>query len=60
MDRFQRSYYRLMARDDYREKKRQVFQAWVGQIFKVALKGDYEDIRLAQGDGGLDGIIISQ
>lgn len=60
MDRFQRSYLRLMARDDYREKKRQVFQDWVGKIFKVALKGDYEDIRLTQGDGGLDGIIFSQ
>ncbi|MCO8123313.1 hypothetical protein NHH03_16305 [Stieleria sp. TO1_6] len=60
MDRFQRSYLRLMARDDYREKKRQVFQDWVGQLFKKALIGDYENIRLTQGDGGLDGIIVSE
>jgi len=60
MDRFQRSYLRLMARDDYREKKRQVFQDWVGQLFKKALKGDYENIRLTQGDGSLDGIILSE
>lgn len=60
MDRFQRSFLRMLARDDYREKKRQVFQDWVGQIFQMALKGDYEDIRLTQGDGKLDGIILSE
>ncbi|MEO9591685.1 ABC-three component system protein [Rhodopirellula bahusiensis] len=60
MDRYQRNYLRLMARDDYREKKRQVFQDWVGQLLKKALKGDYENIRLTQGDGGLDGIILSE
>ncbi|HBJ36155.1 MAG TPA: hypothetical protein DDZ51_15675 [Planctomycetaceae bacterium] len=60
MDRFQRSYLRLMARDDYREKKAQVFQDWVGQLFRKALKGDFENIRLTQGDGSLDGIILSE
>lgn len=60
MDRWQRSYWRLIANESYRNKKRQVFQDWVGQIFKLALKGDYENIRLTQGDGGLDGIIISE
>jgi hypothetical protein len=60
MDRLQRSYFQLMAKNDYLEKKRQVFQDWIGRLLKLAWKGDYEDIRLTQGDGGLDGIVISQ
>ena len=60
MDRMKRSYLRLLAKDDFREKKRQEFQAWVGKIFELGFLGDYDSIRLTQGDGGLDGIILSE
>ncbi|QDU57836.1 ABC-three component system protein [Aeoliella mucimassa] len=60
MDRFQRSMFRLHAKNSYLELKRQEFQAWVGRIFEFGFVGDYLVIRLTQGDGGLDGIILSQ
>jgi|694.fasta_scaffold34614_3 hypothetical protein len=60
MDGFQRSWYRLLAKNDYLETKRQEFQAWAGKIFQLAFSDNYIPIRLTQGDGGLDGIILSQ
>ena len=60
MDRMKRSYLRLLAKDDFREKKRQEFQAWIGKIFELGFLADYDSIRLTQGDGGLDGIILSE
>ncbi len=60
MDRFQRSWFRLLAKNSYLELKRQEFQGWIGRIIEVAKMGDYTSIRLTQGDGGLDGIILSE
>ncbi|QDV81348.1 ABC-three component system protein [Planctomycetes bacterium TBK1r] len=60
MDRMQRGYFRLAAENTYLKLKRQEFQAWVGKILEMSLPDDYENIRLTQGDGGLDGIIISR
>lgn len=60
MDRFQRSWFRLLAKNSYLELKRQEFQAWIGKIFELGFLGDYSVIRLTQGDGGLDGIILSE
>ena len=60
MDRLQRGYYRVAAELKYLKLKRQEFQTWVGEILKASLLGDYENIRLTQGDGGLDGIIFSR
>lgn len=60
MDRFQRSWYRLLAKNDYLELKRQEFQGWVNKIFQFAFNTDYVPIRLTQGDGGLDGIILCE
>jgi hypothetical protein len=60
MDRFQRSWYRLLAKNDYLELKRQEFQGWVSKIFQQGFNADYIPIRLTQGDGGLDGIILSE
>lgn len=60
MDRFQRSWFRLLAKNSYLELKRQEFQAWVGKIFELGFLADYIPIRLTQGDGGLDGIIVSE
>lgn len=60
MDRFQRSWFRLLAKNDYLELKRQEFQAWVGKLFELGFLADYTVIRLTKGDGGLDGIIVSE
>ncbi len=60
MDRFQRSWFRLTAKIQYLELKRQEFQAWVGKLFEFGFLADYTVIRLTRGDGGLDGIIISE
>ena len=60
MDRFQRSWFRLLAKNSYLELKRQEFQAWVGKLFELGFLADYTVIRLTQGDGGLDGIIVSE
>ena len=60
MDRLRRGYYRLAARNDFLRHKRQEFQAWFGQIMEMAHPGDYEPIRLTQGDGGLDGLLVSE
>jgi hypothetical protein len=60
MDRFQRSWYRLLAKNDYLELKRQEFQGWVSKIFQLGFNADYVPIRLTQGDGGLDGIVLSE
>ncbi|WP_459556050.1 ABC-three component system protein [Lacunimicrobium album] len=59
-DRFQRSWFRLISKNFYLEKRRQDFQTWVGKIFELAYPGDYLVIRLTQGDGGLDGILLNQ
>lgn len=60
MDRVQRGFFRQAAENKYLKLKRQEFQAWVGEILGKSLAGDYENIRLTQGDGGLDGIILSR
>ena len=60
MDSMTRGYYRLAAKNKFLELKRQEFEAWVGDILTKSRAGDYENIRLTQGDGGLDGIILSQ
>lgn len=60
MDRFQRSWFRLLAKNSYLELKRQEFQAWVGKVFELGFLADYSVIRLTQGDGGLDGIVLSE
>jgi len=60
MDRVQRGFFRQAAENKYLKLKRQEFQAWVGEILGNSLAGDYENIRLTQGDGGLDGIILSR
>ncbi len=60
MDRYQRGWFRLCARMNFLEYKRQEFQAWVGKILERGMRGDYTPIRLTQGDGGLDGIILSE
>lgn len=60
MDRFQRTWFRLIAKNIYLELKRQEFQGWVGKIFELGYLADYIVIRLTQGDGGLDGIIVSE
>ena len=59
MDRLQRGFFRLAAENDYLKLKRTEFQAWFGQIMGMVYPQDYESIRLTQGDGGLDGILIS-
>lgn len=60
MDRLQRGYFRQAAENKYLKLRRQEFQAWVGDILGKSMPGDYENIRLTQGDGGLDGIILSR
>ena len=60
MDKVQRGFFRQAAKIKYLELRRQEFQAWVGEILGKSLAGDYENIRLTQGDGGLDGIILSR
>lgn len=60
MDRFQRSWFRLIAKNHYLELKRQEFQAWVGKLFELGFLADYIAIRLTKGDGGLDGVIVSE
>ena len=60
MDRMQRGYFRQAAENKYLKLKRQEFQSWIGQILTLSYLGDYENIRLTQGDGGLDGIILSR
>jgi hypothetical protein len=60
MDRMQRGYFRQAAKNTYLELKRQDFQSWIGRILALSYLGDYENIRLTQGDGGLDGIILSR
>jgi len=60
MDRFQRSWFRLLAKNSYLELKRQEFQAWTGKVFEFGFLADYIVIRLTQGDGGLDGIIVGE
>ena len=59
MDRFQRSIYRLKADNDFLRFKRQEFEGWFGRIMGMAYPDDYEPVRLTQGDGGLDGLLIS-
>ena len=59
IDRFQRSFYRLKADNDFLRHKRQEFEDWFGRIMGMAHPDDYEPIRLTQGDGGLDGLLIS-
>lgn len=59
MDRLQRGYFRQSAELRFLKLKRQEFQSWFGEIMEKAHPDDYENIRLTQGDGGLDGILIS-
>ena len=59
MDRLQKGFFRMAAELKYLKLKRQEFQWWFGCIMEKAHPTDYENIRLTQGDGGLDGIRIS-
>lgn len=59
MDRLQRGYYRLAAANAFLKLKRTEFQAWFSRIMEKVHPGDYENIRLTQGDGGIDGILLS-
>ena len=58
MDRLQRGFFRLAAENDYLKLKRTEFQAWFGKIMEKVYPDDYENIRVTQGDGGLDGLLI--
>ena len=58
MDRFQRGFFRLAAENNYLRLKRTDFQAWFGRIMEKVYPDDYESIRVTQGDGGLDGLLI--
>ena len=60
MDRMQRGFFRQAAENKYLKLKRQEFETWIGEILGMSCAGDYENIRLTQGDGGLDGIILSR
>lgn len=60
MDRLLRGYFRQAAELRYLKLKRQDFQTWFGQIMQKAHPANYENIRLTQGDGGLDGILINE
>ncbi len=48
----------MAAELKYQKLKRTEFQAWFGEIMEKAYPEDYENIRVTQGDGGLDGILI--
>ena len=58
MDRFLRGYFRLAAENKYLKLRRTEFQAWFCEIMGKAHPNHYENIRLTQGDGGLDGIRV--
>lgn len=58
MDRFLRGYYRLVAEYKYQKLRRTEFQAWFGELMGKVHPEHYENIRLTQGDGGLDGIRV--
>jgi len=59
MDQFKKSNYEHKAHICYLTKRRQEFQSWIGDILRMSYGDDYQNIRLAQGDGGLDGVIFS-
>lgn len=58
MDRLQRGFFRLAAENDYLKLKRTEFQAWFNRIMEKVHPDDYENIRVTQGDGALDGLLI--
>jgi len=60
MEQFKKSNYKHKAHICYLTKRRQEFQSWIGEIFRMSHGDDYQNIRLAQGDGGLDGVIFSR
>jgi hypothetical protein len=48
----------MAAENAFLKLKRTEFQAWFGQIMEKAHPDEYENIRVTQGDGGLDGLLI--
>ena len=51
---------RLAFRERFRSLHHEAFQAWFEQLAKVLFPaGDFQRIRRTQGDGGLDGLVIS-
>ncbi len=59
MDRLQRGYFRQAAENRYLALKRTEFQAWFAKVMEKCHPDDYVNIRLTQGDGGLDGLLVS-
>ncbi|QDU48441.1 ABC-three component system protein [Gimesia panareensis] len=59
MDRAQKAYFKLASREKYGRLKRQGFEDWFCEIMQLAYPTDFEAVRLAQGDGGMDGFRLS-
>jgi hypothetical protein len=58
MDRLQRGFFRQAAQIKYLMLKRTEFQAWFTKVMEKCHPVDYVNIRLTQGDGGLDGLLV--
>lgn len=53
-------YQRLVFRDKFRSIHYEVFQSWLEELLHaIHPTGDFQAIRKTQGDGGLDGFVIS-
>jgi hypothetical protein len=59
MDRAQAAFCKLASREKFGRLKREAFQDWFCNVMSLAYPTDFETVRLAQGDGGLDGFRLS-
>lgn len=59
MDRAQTAFFKLASRERFGRLKRQAFQDWFCDVMSLAYPTDFEIVRLAQGDGGMDGFRLS-
>jgi hypothetical protein len=59
MDRAQTAFFKLASREKFGRLKRHAFQDFFCEVMNLAFPADFQAVRLAQGDGGIDGFRLS-